>query len=220
MRHAFLPITIALAACAAAQSTAQQPFPPDRHGPRLGLGMATQSAGGLFQNTTDMLLGPVVGWHFELPVHWQVSIMPEVLWLTKGSVVRNPSVGARARSTFRYLEVPLLVKVSTDKAPDGMYLLFGPSAGYFLSGRYQTWLNGEQNLDIRYDLTQNERRFQFSGIIGMGMEGPRWAFDVRAQTSVTPFDRLVRVQNQVYAITVAYRMGGRSAPAGADEEEQ
>ncbi|MBK7945499.1 MAG: PorT family protein [Flavobacteriales bacterium] len=203
-----------------AQENAQQPpFPEGKHGPRLGLCLATQSTGGLFSNTTDMLLGPMVGWHFDVPVHWQVSIMPEVLWLTKGYVVRNPALGVRNKTTFRYLEVPLLVKVSTDKAAEGMFLLFGPSAGYFLSGRTQTWLNGEQNTDFRYDLSQNERRLQFSIVIGMGMDGKRWSFDVRAQTSVTPFDPVARIQNQVYAITAAYRLGGKKPDAPEEDAE-
>ncbi|MBL0126194.1 MAG: PorT family protein [Flavobacteriales bacterium] len=179
------------------------------HGPRIGLGMATQSTGGLFQNTNDLLLGPIIGWHFEIPLHPQVILQPEVLWMTKGFVIRNPAQGVRSRSTFRYLEVPLLLKISTDKQPDGMYLIGGPSMGYFLSGRYQQWLNGQLNTDVKYDLGSNNNRFQFSAVLGMGMEGPKWGFDVRAQTSVTPFERLIRVQNVVYALTFSYRMGGR-----------
>jgi len=208
-----------IAHVAFAQEATTQPFPEARHGPRMGIGLATQSAGGFFANTTDMLLGPMLGWHFDVPLHWQVSLMPEILWMTKGSVVRNPAQGVRNRNTFRYLEVPLLVKVSTDKAADGMFLLLGPSMGYFLSGRLQTWLNGEQNTDIRYDLGQNDRRFQFSAIVGMGMDGNRWAFDVRAQTSVTPFDRIARVQNQVYALTVAYRLSGKKPDAKDPDDD-
>lgn len=215
----FVPMLFMAAQAIAQEPASQPPFPEGRNGPRLGIGLATQSAGGLFQNTTDMLIGPVVGWHFEAPLHWQVSLMPEILYMTKGSVVRNPSLGVRTRSTFRYLEVPLLVKISTDRQADGMYLLVGPSAGYFLSGRFESWLNGQQNTDSRYDLSNNERRFQFSAVFGMGMEGNRWAFDVRAQTSVTPFDRLVRVQNQVYALTMAYRMGGKKQVKKAVEDE-
>lgn len=215
-----LLLAFASASVSAQDHSPTQPFPEGRNGPRLGVCLATQSAGTLFQNTSDMLAGPLIGWHFEVPLHWQVSLMPEILWLTKGSVVRNPSLGVRSRSTFRYLEVPLLLKVSTDKQADGMYLLVGPSAGYFLSGRYQSWLNGQENTDVRYNLSENERRFQFSAVLGMGMEGDRWAFDVRAQTSMTPFDRIVRVQNQVYALTVAYRMGGkRTAHAEEDPDE-
>lgn len=215
-----VPLLLLATPVAAQEPAKQPPFPEGRNGPRVGLGLATQTTGGLFQNTTDMLIGPMLGWHFEAPLHWQVSLMPEILYMTKGSVVRNPAQGVRTRSTFHYIEVPLLLKVSTDQQADGMYLIGGPSAGYFLSGRYQSWLNGQQNTDIRYDLSNNERRFQFSVVFGMGMEGHRWAFDVRAQSSVTPFDRLIRVQNQVYALTLAYRMGGTKRKAAPTDETE
>ena len=189
------------------------------HGPRIGLGMATQSAGGLFQSTQDLLLAPVIGWYLEAPLHPQVSLMPELLWMTKGAVVRNQIQGVRARSTLRYVEVPLLLKVSLDASADGMYLLAGPSFGVFMTGRYQTWLNGEEQYDYRYTLASSERRYQFSGVLGMGMEGPKMAFDVRAQTSLTPFDRFIRSQNVVYALTVAYRFSTEKKRVKATEED-
>jgi len=188
------------------------------HGPRLGVGMANQSVGGLFQNTNDLLLGPIIGWYVEAPLHPQVSLMPEILWMTKGAVVRNPALGVRARSTLRYVEVPLILKVSLDPSVDGIYLLAGPSFGMFMTGRYQTWLNGQEQFDYRYTLASSERRYQFSGLVGMGMEGPRMAFDVRAQTSLTPFDRYIRVQNVVYALTVAYRLSMVKRTKPAEEE--
>jgi hypothetical protein len=198
---------VAAALCSLSLATAQ-------HGPRFGLCLATQSTGALFQNTSNLLAGPLVGWHFEAPVHPQVSIMPEVLLMTKGFSVRNPAQNTRARSTFRYLEVPILAKVSLDASADGLYLLAGPSMGYFLSGRYQSWLEGREVSDIRYELSNANRRFEFSGVVGMGMEGPKWAFDVRAQTSITPFDRFVRIQNVVYALTLGYRIRRADADAG------
>lgn len=187
-------------------------------GPRGGFGMATQSTGQLFGNSSNLLFGPVAGWHFEAPLHPQVSLMPEILWMTKGFVVRNPAQSTRERSVFRYLEVPLLLKISTDKGEDGMYLLAGPTMGYFLSGRYQSWLDGDLVTDIKYNLTDTQKRLQFSGLLGMGMEGEKWSFDVRAQTSLTPFDRLQRVQNVVYALTVAYRIAGKKPPEAETED--
>ncbi len=218
-----LPVTLfflAVGVLAQAQDANKPAFLQGHQGPRIGFGMATQSNGQLFGNTSNLLLGPIIGWHFEAPVHPQVSIMPEVLWMTKGFVVRNQAQATRSRSTFRYLEVPLGVKVSTDKAADGMYLLVGPSFGYFLSGRYQNWLNGELIQDVKYDLGSSQKRFQVSGMVGMGMEGDKWSFDVRAQTSVTPFDQLQRVQNVVYALTVAYRIAGKKPPEKDPEEER
>ena len=92
---------------------------------------------------------------------------------------------------------------------DGLFLLVGPSVGYYLSGRYETWQNGQLIQDVRFDLSTSQRRLQFSAVAGLPIEGPRWGFDVRAQSSVTPFDRVVKVQNVVYALTAAYRISGR-----------
>ena len=61
--------------------------------------------------------------------------------------------------------------------------------------------------------------FQFSGAVGMGMEGPKWAFDVRAQTSLTPFDAMTNVQNVVYALTFAYRIEGKGVQKKQENEE-
>ncbi len=175
-------------------------------GPRIGLGLATQSTGALFQNTGNLMPGPIIGWHFEAPVHPQVSIMPEILFMTKGFAFRNPAQATRQRATFRYIEIPLLAKVSLDKEEGGMYLLAGPTMGYFLGGRFRQWQENDLIFDIAYELPQNGRRLEFSGLVGMGVEGERWAFDVRAQTSLTPFERFTRIQNVVYALTLAYRM--------------
>ncbi len=176
-----------------------------QNGPRLGLGLATQSVGGLFRNTSNLMPGPIAGWHFEGRVHRQVSIMPEILYMTKGFTYRNPALATRTRASFNYAEVPILFKIYTE-GQDGLYLLGGPSLGYFINGRFQQWQDGRQIIDGRYQVGNNIRRLQFSGLVGMGFQGPRWAFDVRAQTSLTPFDRFVRIQNVVYGITFAYRI--------------
>ncbi len=178
-------------------------------GPRFGAAFATRSIGGLFQNTSNLMAGPLLGWHFEAPLHPQVSLMPEILYLTKGFANRNPAQAVRIRETYRYLEVPLLLKVGLDKTENGIYLLAGPSVGYFLSGRSQFWQENEILFDNRFKSPLNGRKLQLSGMVGMGMEGPRWGFDVRAMTSLTPFDRFQRIQNVVYALTFAYRIPGK-----------
>ncbi|MDQ3100541.1 MAG: PorT family protein [Bacteroidota bacterium] len=189
-----------------------------QHGPRAGLALATQSVGSLFQNSSNLLAGPLAGWHFEIPVHQQVSIMPEILFITKGFSYRTPALSIRGRNTYRYIEVPVLAKISIDKAPDGVYLLAGPTVGYFLTGQSKRWQQNDLIYDQRFTLPANGRRVEFSGLVGMGVEGPKWAFDIRAQTSVTPFERFTRIQNVVYSITVAYRL--RAKPIEQEDEEE
>ena len=190
----------------------------DRMGPRIGLALATQSTGGLFQNTNNLMPGPLVGWHFDLYLHPQISLMPEILYMTKGFSFRNPAQQVRTRSVLHYAEVPLLLKISVDKEPGGLFLLAGPTAGYYLAGSFKQWIEGELQIDGRYTFPPNGRKFQFSGLVGMGMEGERWSFVVRAQTSLTPFERFTRIQNVVYALTLAYRLGGSDPADDLDQD--
>ncbi|MBL7981501.1 MAG: PorT family protein [Flavobacteriales bacterium] len=175
------------------------------HGPRLGMSLATQSVGGLFQNTSDLLPGAVFGYGMEFALHPQFIFMPELLWMKKGAVVRNQAQLTRSKSSYNYLEMPLMVKVGTDAKPGGIFLTIGPSLGYYVSGRYQQWYNGDQQIDQKYDLTASDNRFQFSGAIGMGTDLKRTSFEFRAQTSFTPFSATIKAQNIVYQLTFAWR---------------
>jgi hypothetical protein len=179
----------------------------DTMGPRIGLGLATQSVGGLFQNTSNLMPGPIVGWSFHLDMHPQLELMPEFLFITKGFSFRNPAQQVRTQSRLNYIEMPLLLKIDTDRAPGGLFLMGGPALGYFLGGTYKQWVDDQLLIDGKYQMPPNGRKFQFSALVGMGMQGERWEFDVRAQTSITPFERFTRIQNVVYALTVAYRLG-------------
>ncbi len=191
----------------------------DRMGPRVGLGLANQSIGGLFQNTGGLLPGPIIGWHFDLALHAQVSFMPEFLYMTKGYSIRNPVQQQRDVMRLNYVEVPLTFKISVDKEPNGMFLLVGPSVGYFLNGRFQRWIENRLTLDHTSVLPRDGRKLQFSGVVGIGMEGARVGFDVRAQTSLTPFDPVTRIQNVVYALTMAYRLGGGEKKKKVEEDD-
>lgn len=178
-----------------------------QHGPRIGIGMATQGPGTFGGSTANMLPGLLAGWHAEAKLHPQMSLVPEVLWMSKGSYVRNPAQGASTLLLLRYVEVPILLKISTDRKPEGMFLLGGFSLGWFIRGQERRWLNGNLVWDEPYRLADTQRRSQLSLNLGAGMESRRWTFDVRGMSSISPFDPLVRLQNQVYALTVAYRMG-------------
>ena len=96
-----MPRLLAIAGLALTLSTTAQNI----HGPRLGGSLATQSAGGLFLNTSNLLPGFVLGYGVELPMHPQFIIMPELLWMTKGAVVRNPAQLTRSKTALRYLEL-------------------------------------------------------------------------------------------------------------------
>lgn len=189
------------------------------HGPRLGLGLATQSVGGLFQNTGDLLPAPVFGWGLDFPLHPQFSIMPELLWLTKGAVVRNPAEDTHSRTVFRYLELPIMVKIGTDAQPGGILITAGPSIGYFVSGHYKSWLGGDLIDDVDYDLSESDNRWDFSGAVGIGFDQKKWTFEMRAQSSLTPFSSVTEVHNIVYQFVFAWRFEVKPKDAAEEEVE-
>lgn len=191
-----------------------------QHGPRIGIGLATRGPGVFGGSRADLLPGPVLGWHAEALLHPQVALVPEVLWMTKGSLVRVPAQGLSTVFSQRYIEVPILLKISTDRKPNGIFLLAGPGIGWFVRGREQRFLNGQLTYDEPITLTENERRSQFSISIGFGMEGQRWGFDARGQSSTGLLDAVVRPQNQVYMLTVFARLNNPPPPPpeGASED--
>lgn len=176
------------------------------HGPRLGMSLATQSVGGLFQNTSNLLPGAIVGYGIELPMHPQFIIMPELLWMKKGAVVRNQAQLTKTRTSLYYLELPVLIKVSTDPKPGGLFFTIGPSVGYFLSGNYTSWYNGEKRDDYKVTGTGADSRFQVSAALGMGTDMRKTSFEFRAQTSLTPFSATLETQNIVYQLVFAWRI--------------
>lgn len=190
------------------------------HGPRLGMSLATQSVGGLFQNTSNLLPGVVLGYGMELPLHPQFVIMPELLWLKKGAAVRNPAQQTRSRASFNYLELPILVKVSTDAKPGGLFLTIGPSVGYYVSGRFKQWLDGELKQDFKYDLSTTDNRWQFSAAVGMGTDMKKTSFEFRAQTSLTPFSVTLQTQNIVYQLVFAWRIVPNDKPKKKKKEDE
>jgi len=198
-----------------------------RQGPRLGLAVATQTAGQFLQWQGLPKLGPIVGWSWEVPYTHQVGILIEPLIMSKGSWVRNAQLNSNTFTTLRYLELPVLLKLDVDTAKGGTYLSGGIVYGYWIHGRTRVTQSGQEISDITYDLSQpNVRRSQWSVALGLGRCGERWGWELRAQTSVTPFDRLIRSQNLVFGLHFTYRLPTyeerkvrRDAKKGVKQEE-
>lgn len=178
-----------------------------RMGPRVGLALATQTAGQLLQWQGLPKLGPIVGWNFLFPWTDHVGIAVEPTWISEGSWTRNAQLNTNTFVTFHYLELPVLLHLDLDTIPDGLFLNGGLSYGYWLDGRYRTTQDGQEVQNVTYDLSQpNVRRSQWCVALGMGTQGPRWGFEVRVQQSITPFDKIVRSQNLVFGLNLSYRL--------------
>lgn len=196
-----------------------------RQGPRLGLAVATQTAGQFLQWQGLPKLGPIVGWSWDIPYTHQVHVLVEPMVMSKGYWTQNAQQKINTFGTFRYLELPVLAKLDLNSEEDGYFLTGGPIYGYWLSGRVKEFTSGQKTKDITFDLSQpNVRRSQWSIAVGLGSQRDRWSWEFRAQTSVTPFDRLIRSQNLVFGLHLTYRLPSyeeRKAKRDAkDETEQ
>lgn len=176
-----------------------------RNGPKIGLGIATQTFGQFLAWNGLPKLVPVAGWSFEAPLTHQASLLIEPMYIGKGSVTVNSYEKTRNSIALNYLELPLLLKVSTNPDPQGLFLTGGLMYGYFLHGKVKDFRNGELQRTYVFSPSGNTNRSQWSAAVGLGHEMGHWMWELRGQSSLNTFDRLVRSHNVVYSVQVAWR---------------
>lgn len=188
---------------------AQEP----RNGPKVGLGIGTQTAGQFLSWSGLPKLGYIVGWSFEAPLTSQVSLLIEPMYIGKGSVTVNSQFKTRSSIALNYLEMPLMLKVSTNPDPQGLFLSGGLMYGYLLHGKIKNFQDGR--LMSSYDFSPNSatNRGQWSAALGLGHEMGHWMVELRGQSSLNAFDRFIRSHNVVYSVQVAWRF-----PTQAEKE--
>lgn len=194
-----------------------------RQGPRIGLAVATQTAGQFLQWQGLPKFGPIIGWSWQIPFTEQTDILLEPMIMSKGSWIQNAPLRSNTFTTMRYLELPLMLKLKLN-SDHGTYLSGGLIGGYWISGRIRSTQDGQEISDIRFNLNQpNVRRFQTSVALGLGRQGKKWGWEFRAQNSVTPFDRFIRSQNLVFGLHFTYLLPSyeeRKAKRDAKKEKE
>lgn len=190
-----------------------------RTGPIAGISIATVNAGQFLQWTGLPKIGPVLGWKFKMPITSHVGFDLEPMYMSKGSWTRNATTNTNSFVTLRYLELPALIELDLDTVPDGLFLTGGLIYGYWLSGHFRTTQDGKDLVNFDYDLSgPNVRRSQWSVAVGLGRQGERWSWELRGQSSVTPFDALQRTHNLVFSLLVGYRLPLPKHKAKADDD--
>jgi hypothetical protein len=188
-----------------------------RTGPRIGLSLATISAGGVFNWNGLPKPGPIVGWSFEIPWTKQASFLVEPMYTSKGSLTQNAQLRTFTSVRLGYLELPVMFKISTDTVPDGFFLTAGGMFGWWMNGRTVTRQDGNVLFESSYTLEGTTNRSQVSVGIGFGWDRPRSRFELRYQTSITPFSTVLRGQNLVVGLHYTYLLP--VAPRKAKDEE-
>lgn len=177
------------------------------NGPKVGLGLGTQVIGSFFGWSGQPKVGPIAGWSFEVPLTTQVGILLEPMYIGKGSVSVNPQLKTRSSIALNYLEMPLMVKVSTGPDPQGLFLTGGLMYGYLLHGKIKDFRDGQLESTRDFAPSGTKNRGQFSAGIGLGHEKGHWMYELRVQSSLTTFDPVIRARYLVYSFQVAWRFG-------------
>jgi len=119
----------------------------------------------------------------EFPITDNFAFQPELAYARKGFSIQQQTdielfnlpipIGARAISTFGYLEAPLLAKMQFGNEVVKGYFTAGPSLGYAVDGNLETRTDGFLDIklidtDINLDAIDYQR-FEVSGVLGAGV---------------------------------------------------
>ncbi len=193
-----------------------------RNGPRVGVGLATISAGQILEWNGLPKVGPLGGWAWEIPWTRQASWLIEPMYITKGSLIQNAQQRVWTSTRLGYLELPVAIKFSLDTMPGGIFLTGSVIGGYWINGRSVVKQDGNVLFDSKYVLTNTRNRQQVSVGIGMGWDMRQHAFEVRVQQSITPFSTVIRGQNLVVGLHYTYYIPkkGQLKKKKVDEEDE
>lgn len=193
-----------------------------RNGPRVGVGLATISAGQILEWNGLPKVGPLGGWAWEIPWTRQASWLIEPMYITKGSLIQNAQQRVWTSTRLGYLELPVAIKFSLDTMPGGIFLTGSVIGGYWINGRSVVKQDGNVLFDSKYVLTNTKNRQQVSVGIGMGWDMRQHAFEVRVQQSITPFSTVIRGQNLVVGLHYTYYIPkkGQLKKKKVDEEDE
>jgi len=194
-----------------------------RNGPKIGFDISCQTAGKFLGWNGQPKFGFLAGWSFEVPVTSQVSVLLEPMYIMKGSRTVDSYNKIRSNTTLNYIEMPVMLKVSTNPDPQGLFVTVGLMYGYFLGGETKTNNNGEvTRSSFSYAGTKAAKRSQWSAALGIGHEMGHWMWELRGQNSLNTFQATLSAHNVVYSLQVAWRFASytdREKKRSAQEDE-
>ncbi|HRO07730.1 MAG TPA: porin family protein [Saprospiraceae bacterium] len=199
-------------------------------GLKIGANFSDTRIGGFADNflpSQDVYLGFTAGAIAEIPLKNGFAFRPELNFTQKGFITDikatevdifgiKTSLGAKAKTRYNYLDLPLLFKYSMGNNLAKAYIIAGPTFGYAMNGHIRPVANlilqvnlPKVNLPLDGDYYQ---RFEVAATIGGGGEvkaGPGKIFaDVRYNAGITDMlqNTIIEVssKNQGFAITGGY----------------
>jgi hypothetical protein len=187
-----------------------------RNGPKVGITMATISYGGFLSWQGLPKFGPMGGWSFELPVTYQMSVLLEPMYMSKGSIAQNAALKTQVTTSTSYIEMPLLGKLSTSTDPQGLFLTAGFVYGRFMEGKQRQYLDGELVREYEFE---PQYKSDWSAALGIGMEKGNWMWEVRGQNSFR-LGGVITSNNVVFSGQICWRFPPRKPKEKKEEEEE
>ncbi|MBD2714279.1 PorT family protein [Microvirga sp. STR05] len=155
-----LILTLALAAGAASLSHAQ--------GVKLGVKVGASYASVAGDDTEDAKykLGFNGGLTANFGFSDLISFQPELLYSQKGFQFEDDDFDYKAKQTYHYVDVPLLLRINAD----GPFFELGPQVGVLLGQKAKVTVDGEEvDSDSDSDL-EGYNRVDFGYIAGVGYQ--------------------------------------------------
>ncbi len=199
-------------------------------GLKTGVNLADTRINGLFDKNLpeqNMYPGFTAGIIAEFPMLNGFAFRPELNFTQKGFITDisvadfdllgiDIPIGARAKTRFNYVDVPLLIKYSTGTELAKVYFIAGPTVGYTLNAHVRPVTNFLININLpRVNIPLDNdiyQRWEIAATLGLGGElkvGQGKIFgDARYNLGITNMlqDPIIdfRAKNQGIAITAGY----------------
>lgn len=167
-----------------------------------------------FGSDLKMKLGLMAGGWADFPLTSSLSVQPEALLVTKGAKQSDEIFGADLKVSYNltYLEVPVLLKWTRDRAADSSPFLYaGPSLGLKLRAVVKASTDDEGETDDLDDMKTTD----FGVVLGGGVQFGRYSVDGRLSRALTTLHSEGRensrfdIRNTSVAILVGVALGSR-----------
>ena len=153
-------------------------FSFSQFGARGGLNIATWAGDGVDEDGKKSLIGPYIGFYYNIKLASQISIQPELYFSAQG--VKYDFAGIEEKITSNYINVTPFFRYNT---PSGFFLGTGPYIGFLIGAQFKE--DGEPDVDIKDQLKEMDFGWGFgAGFSSKGGLG----FDVRYHLGLSTID--------------------------------
>lgn len=154
-----------------------------------------------FDRRTGFVGGLFVIW----PANARAALQIEALYSQKGAKINEG--GGEGELELDYLEIPVLVRLSSDRSmPTSFHVFAGPSVGFRLRAHAKSEFGGESEDE---DISDDIERLDFGLAVGAGLELGRFIVDGRYTWGLVNINKEepdeVKVKNRVFSVMAGIR---------------